>query len=127
MPAADNVEGWGLSSGRRAFFLFVLAVLQDLVVCRLFEELTAPRWTFACLAVPLTGVLPTGLPGLATRAIRTRKTLRWVIVLLVNVLGVAIFKLLQHSRTKERFLDFVHRRLMGRNLYLLDSAPSVWV
>ena len=61
MQAADNVEGWGLSSGWPALLLLALAVLQVLVVGRLVEELSATGCTFACLAVLLAGVLLAGL------------------------------------------------------------------
>ena len=96
MPAADNVEGRGLSSG----------------VARVFPVRSGGASSFGCLQIvrgahgaqrdvclpgrALTGVLRTGLRGLATRVIPTRKNLRWVIVLLISALGVDIFKLLHH-------------------------------
>ena len=123
MPAADDVEGVEVRFGAAPVFLDRLGGASSFGCLQM--GLAACRWTFACLTVPLRGVLRTGLRGLATRAIGNRKNLRGVIVLLVSVLGVDILKRLHHSRTKDRFLDHVHRRLMGRNLYLSDSAPSV--
>jgi hypothetical protein len=54
-PAADNVQRRGSSSSWRALFLFILAVLQVLVVCRLVEQLSAPGATFLLNAAPSVG------------------------------------------------------------------------
>jgi len=104
MSAVNNVESKGLSSRWRAFYVVILATLQVLVIWRLVEELSAARWTFAWLAVTLTGVLATGLHGLATRVNPTQKILWWVFILLVSMLGVDIFKLLHHSLKRDPFL-----------------------
>jgi hypothetical protein len=103
MQAVENVERRGLSSGWRAIFLFAFALLQVLVIWKLVEELSAARWTFACFAVPLTGVLLTGLYGLATKVNPTRKILWWIFLFSVTVLAVDIFKLLHHSLTGDPF------------------------
>src|ERR1700679_9558 len=127
MPAAESVERRGSSSGWRVFFPLVLVLPQVLVVGRSLEELSPPRATLICLAIPLRRVLPGALRGLATRFDPTRKILPWFVVSLVSVPGFDILKRLHHRLRQDPFLDHVHQRLTGRTPGVLDSAPSVGV